>query len=263
MENNFSVKRFIKLEYFLLLVVLVIPFINVVFGSMAVFFYVAFLLVKNIDSAANFIGDYTFNKKHYSKALKWYKFAAKSNNSKLKYINNYIFIELKYGSIKKAKEVLTYIENNRDFQGEDLIDFKITESLIEYKNNNLEKSINILEPLCKKSQSASLYGALGYLLNYGKDSKKALIFNQDSLELEPNNILIKFNLAKSCYRNNQLDKSKLLLNQIISLNPNFSDPYIYLGMILKKEGKLEDSLKMIDKAHTLPESSVAYIAKNK
>lgn len=263
MNKNPSLMKFLKVEYLLLIVVLAIASFDIVAGSIVGWAYIVFVLFKNKDATAGFMGNLAFHNKKYPKALKWYTTAAKANNAKIKYINNYVFLELNHGSPEKATEVLASIEKNRDFQGEDLVSIKITESFIEWKKGNLENAISILEPLCKISQSASLYGTLGYLLNYSNNPAKALRFNLDALELEPENILIKCNLAQSYYFNNQLDKAKDLLNKIIELKPNFSEPYFYLGMILKKENNKEEAFEMFDMAYKLPGSSITYVTKER
>ncbi|SHE85217.1 tetratricopeptide repeat protein [Clostridium fallax] len=246
-------KSILTIDSIILVGAVLITFINVLVGSIIFWIYLIYKAFKHKDLIFGLLGNFAYSKKNYDKALKWYKKAALSNSSKAKIIKSYILVELKEGSLERAKNVFNKIIKSRTFYGHDLYNIKITESLIMWKEKRINDSIDILEKLLKDGENLSIYETLGYMLIANKDYLKALDINNKALEYEPSPVILA-NLGEIYYKLDKKDKSFEIFKSLIDENVNFSEPFFYCGLILKEKGNLSEAKAMFEKALSFPES---------
>lgn len=74
---------------------------------------------------------------------------------------------------------------------------------------------------------------------------------QRGLNLEPNNEKLKLALAQAWLADGQLGRSRSMLEQLISANPQLRSGWIDLGVCYSRQGELEQALKAFEKAQEL------------
>ncbi|MEQ8196464.1 MAG: hypothetical protein ABRQ27_00385 [Clostridiaceae bacterium] len=263
MKAKNVLNSFKKMDFILLFSVLALSFEKPSYGGILSWVLIFFLAVGHKDAVAAFIGNFLYRRKNFDKAIKWYKYAAKVRNTNITNIKNYIFLELKFGSIEKAQKTLKEIEENSIFTKEDLIEIKLSEATIYWKNNDINGAVRLLKPLMSNSNSSALYANLGYYMNYSNELDEALTFNSNAFKIYTNDMFIKFNLAQSYYLKGDYHSSLVLLDELIGLGARFPEPYFVKAMILKSQGFKDEAMSLFYKAYKIPSALMSYITKER
>lgn len=236
-------------------------FINPFIGSILFWGFLVYKIFQHKDFIMSFVGNLSYRKKDYDKALNWYRKAALSKNSKPKSIKSYIFLELKHGSISIAEKVFNTIVENRTFNDIELYDIKITEVFIKWKRNSIDDCINILENLLENGENLSIYESLGYMLIANKEYSKALTINKKALEYEPSFVVLA-NLGETYYNLGEKDKAFNIFKDLVDKNVTFAEPFFYYGLLLKEDRNIEAAKNMFERALNCPESFLSILTKD-
>ncbi|MBL4931200.1 tetratricopeptide repeat protein [Clostridium paridis] len=263
MKKNTLLSAFSKLDGILLVVVLIGSFLNPILGTVLGWGLVVFLIIEHRDGVAAFLGNYYYHNKKYSKAINWYKTASKIKGTNIKNVKNYVFLEINFGSIDEAEANLKVLIEKNQYKDNNLIEIKLTEAMIYWKKDDLNRAIEVLRPLMNDLNSSAIHGTLGYLLNYSDDLDEALSFNLNANTLYPEDIFIKSNLAQSYYFKKDFNEASKLLDMLLESHPRFPEPYYFKAMILKSEGLTKEAFEMFDKAYKMPAATMSYVTKER
>ncbi|NBU72099.1 MAG: tetratricopeptide repeat protein, partial [Bacteroidetes bacterium] len=83
---------------------------------------------------------------------------------------------------------------------------------------------------------------------------------QRGLNLEPNNEKLKLALAQAWLADGQLGRSRSMLEELISANPQLRSAWIDLGVCHSRQGELEQALRAFEKAQELEPSDAGMAA---
>lgn len=179
-------------------------------------------------------------------------------------INNYLIMELKYGSSKIAED---YINNNlpdlSKFNSADSLSIKVSEALIAWKNHNTDKAIEILENLLEENENTYLYETLTSLLIVNNYLDKALEVTNKALEYTDSSNVLKSNYYEIQYLLGHYTEAEEGFSSLIDENITFMEPYYYKAAILITKDKKEEAKILLEKALTFNDSLVSSINKEK
>lgn len=224
--------------------------------------YIIIKLIIHRDFSFALIGNFFYSTKKYAKSINWYKRAAKTNIAQPQYITNYAYMELKFGNIDAAGENINYILSKRIFKGKDLFTIQITQALIEWKKDNIDNCIYILENIYKNNYKAiRFYEIYGYLLLVKGDLDRALALNNEAFEHSKESAVITANLAETYYKLGNFEKAEELFKPLTEEQINFAEPYYYYALILNKTGEKVASVTLLNKALSLGESFLSNLTK--
>lgn len=188
-----------------------------------------------------------WQKGNTKKALKTFAFAEKIG--KLCPDNKFVYgyIALRYGDIDLARQVLT---NASMSNPKPPVKKRIKSmlALIEWKENNLPMAIEMLEEVIEDFKSTEVYQALGLMYILSDDAEKALEFNIEATEYNPDDLGIMDNLAQSYYLCGNKEKTIEIYEELLKKEPRFPEAYYEFGTILIENGERERGIKLIEES---------------
>lgn len=254
MNNKVDFKKYMKMDVIILVLCLVIGVIHPYVGSIAFSIFWFILIVEHRDFLAGFMGKLGVSNKNYSKAVSWYKTAAFVTSSKPKYIQNYVYCEIKYGDTEKAAKNLDRILEMRSkknkFKTEELISVYLIKSLLEWKMNEIDKSIETLNAAVEMDkENLTTKTSLAYmkLIKAGQtgDATEAYEYAKELYTLNPSDFYSKSMFALSSYLVDDKNTAEEILGEIYEGMTNIPDNFYFYGRILEEKGdyqKAYDSL---------------------
>lgn len=172
-------------------------------------------------------------------------------------------MELKFGNIDAAGEDINYILSKRIFKGKDLFTIQITQALIEWKKDNIDNCIYILENIYKNNYKAiRFYEIYGYLLLVKGDLDRALALNNEAFEHSKESAVITANLAETYYKLGSFEKAGELFKPLTEEQINFPEPYYYYALILNENGEKEKAISLLNKALSIQGSFLSNLTTN-
>lgn len=193
-------------------------------------------------------------------ALQYFEKASNSKFCKPRVYVSYAYLLLIEGKLDDCEKMLN-MASKFTLASKDNLNARITLALLNWKKNNLDESINILEELYKENKSITLYEGLGYLLILSGDYEKALKFNLEALEYDSSSSIINDNVAESYYFLGDIEKAKKIYYELTQSPLSFSEPYYYYGLIHKEEGDLESAERLFKRALKCPDSLLTGLSK--
>lgn len=180
------------------------------------------------------------------KALKLFKIADRlGGNPKTRM--NYGYIMLRIGELDKATELLTSASmaaKKTDLKKQ----IKSLLALAVWKNGNLDSAIEMMEDVITDFKSTTFYQNLGLMYVLKGDAAKALEFNLEAYDYNPDDLVIMDNLAESYACAKEMDKAREMYEKLLEKEPHFPEPYYNFGLLLTENGEKEKGIKLIEKS---------------
>lgn len=267
MNKKFDFKKLLTMDFILLGICLVIFAIHPYVGSLALWVYWFYLIVAYRDFLCGFMGQLGISNNHPNKAISWYKTAAKTTSAKVKYIRNYVYCEIKYGSVEDADRVLNKIlekrKTHKPFKGQELIDLQMVRALLEWKKGDVDKAIEILEEVFKEDKSTTVYTTIAYMKTIKGDIDKSLEFSKEAYEKFEDDILVKSIYAINLYKNDQKEEAEVIFKELCNGVYNIPDNMYFYALILMEKGNKEEAIKMLNKGLRLLKETIITIVEPK
>lgn len=206
-------------------------------------------------------GSKLYNRNNIDEAMKYFEKASNIATCKPRVIISYAYLLLREGYIEKATDTLKKIYGLK-LEEKDEMNAKMTLSLIEWKKDDLDKAIEILEEVYDKYKNSTLYESLGYMLILKGDYERALKFNQEAYDYNASDVVLD-NLGESYYYTGNHEKAYEIFEELVKKNVYFPEPYYFFGLLLKEQGKKEEALEIFNKAMSCKESFLSNLNKEK
>lgn len=100
------------------------------------------------------------------------------------------------------------------------------------------------------------YFKLGRISTLKGNREKALSYYNKGIELSPDNIALRFNLASLYDDNNDIEMAIIHYKECIKINKNFTHAYNNLALIYERQGYINKSIKLYKKTLSLDEKHV-------
>lgn len=157
----------------------------------------------------------------------------------------------KNGNLETAKEILLSVLQTE----QNIVKAIFTLGLILFSEKKYQKAYTYLKQASELTDDPKVlahYGTVLYRLGkYSEATKQySAILNQD-----PNNIGVLNNLCAIKILYGHLSEAFELANRVISIKPDYIDPYINLGNISKDMGNIEESIAFYKKALSIDPSN--------
>ncbi len=213
-----------------------------------------FLVVKRANIVASFAKS-KYNKREYPKAMKLFQLADKVGNLSVKNKMLLGYVCLRCGELDEARKHLNLCKGMipRGKPGRNQV--KNLLALVSWKEGNLPEAIEMLEEILEDDyRNTQIYQNLGILYNLSDDAEKAVKFNQEALEFNADDQIIRDNLADSLATAGKLEESARIYEELVNDDPEprFPEAYYGYGKVLIALGKKEEGLAMIRKSLEKP-----------
>jgi len=163
----------------------------------------------------------------------------------------YAFLELKFGSLKKAKKMIMWVLGEKIPQNV-RYEAKSVYAIILYKEGDLAEAKETMLSVYENYKNTNMYCTLGYLFNILETPENAVKFNEEAYEYNGDHPVIIDNLGQSCYLNGDIDRAYEIYGDLIKLEPKFPEAYYNFALVLHKRGDNERAKEMLEKALTKP-----------
>ncbi|MGL5086170.1 MAG: tetratricopeptide repeat protein [Clostridium sp.] len=261
--KNFNKEKYLTLDYILAAICIVVFVIHQYAGAMLMWGYWVYLMIAHMDFLCGFMGKLGISNNHPSKAISWYKTAAKMGNSKAKYIINYVYCEIKYGYVEDADRILTKIlkkrETHKPFKGQDVIDIQMVRALLEWKKGDVNKAIEILNVLFEQEETMTLYTTLAYMKTIKGDVIESLAFSKEAYDKFEDDILVRSIYGINLYKDGQEEVAREIFEVLSEGMTNIPDTLYFYAMILIKKGDEKEAIEMLKKAIRLLRTTIITI----
>lgn len=257
---NSAVKRLLIEVGLLFLLIFLISKVNPLFGKLLLIAYFAYKLFSLRYTFYSVKGKKLYDAGDKDGAIKWYGKAIKVHSCRPRTFISYGYLLLIEGKVDEAREIIARTEND-SLDPREKINYYTTKALIEWKSNNLNSAIEILEEANKDLKALMIYESLGYLLVISKDYDKALQFNLEAYDYDSNDEIIIDNLGETYYFLGQYDKSKELYENLIKRNLSFPEPFYYLALIYLTENREDEAKELLEKALSCPQGFLTALSK--
>ena len=213
-----------------------------------------FLVVKRANIVA-FFAKLKYNKREYPKAMKIFQLADKVGNLS---VNNKLllgYVCLRCGELQEARKHLNLCKNMIPRGRADRNQVKNLLALVSWKEGNLDEAIEMLEEILEDGyRNTQVYQNLGILYNLSGDAEKAVKFNQEALEFNEDDQIIRDNLADSLAIAGRLEESAEIYEKLVHEDPEprFPEAYYGYGKVLIALGNKDQGLGMIKKSLEKP-----------
>ena len=180
------------------------------------------------------------------KALKLFKIADRLGG-KPQTRMYYGYIMLRIGKLDTATELLTRASmtaKKTDLKKQ----IKSLLALATWKNGDLDGAIEMMEDAITDFKSTTFYQNLGLMYVLKGDAEKALRFNLEAYDYNPDDMVIMDNLAESYALCKETDKAKEMYETLLEKEPHFPEPYYNFGLLLIEEGEKDRGLELIEKS---------------
>ena len=121
-------------------------------------------------------------------------------------------------------------------------------AIAEWKSGDLDTAIEMTEDAMVDFKTTNLYQNLGLMYVLKGDARRALDFNKEAYEYNPDDMIIMDNLAESYALYGDLEKASELYEKLLEKEPHFPEPYYGYGQLLVKNGERERGIGLIEKS---------------
>lgn len=234
-----------------------------IIGAIVAFVCTIFVIIgiKRADFMYG-IGFFQYCKGNYNVAFNLMKSAYKTTKLSPHKTISYSYYLIREGRIEEADVVLnkvTYLKK-RELSPADLMNSKINRSLVLWKQDKLDKAIELLEECHKENLvSTTLYGTLGYFYILNNQLTKALEYNKQAFEYNSDNAVIADNLAYNYILFGEFEKAEEIYKKILVAKPQFIEPYYNYALLLEKRMQIKEAIEYYKKALQFSEKYLSVI----
>ena len=149
----------------------------------------------------------------------------------------------------KVKEILKKAEKAPDLTPQRRQELWVDYAVAQYKLNQLDKAINLLEASHKKGPCGTTYQCLGFLYVEAGDAEKALAYNQEAVEYDDEDPVCLDNLAQTYYRLlNDKETAKKYFDKAHEIRPGQIDTLYFLAKYDLEKGDRQAAVEKLEKA---------------
>lgn len=268
MNKKFDFKKLMSLDVILFAICLVVVFIHNYAGSLLFCLYWIYLIMAHWDLICGFMGNLGISNKKFSKAVSWYKTAAMQHNAKAKYVQNYIYCEIKYGDLERCEKNVNKILEKRvgksKFADHDLADVLMSRALLEWKMGRIDDSLKTLKEANEKNTDLlALKTTTAYmmLIKAGEleNATEAYNYAKEVYTLYPNDFMAKSMFAIAAYLIDSKEISEEILSELNEGITNIPDNLYFYGKILEENGEYEKACQVLAKGKRLLANTIIRI----
>jgi len=229
-------------------------------GNIFIVIYLAYMIYKNIPTILASRGSRAYNKGDKDNALKYFEKAVKHSQSKPYIKSSYGYLLLREGRVDEAEpyliEASEYKAKDSRFHYNSILNLAI----LNWKKGDVDKGIKLVEDIKEEYKNTIMYEILGYLYISKRDYQKALEFNQEAYDFNPDDNVIGDNLAQSHFFLGEYDQAEKLYDSIIDF-VKFPEAFYFYGLIMWKKGNYVKAYDAFEHSLTLKNSFLSNITK--
>ena len=213
-----------------------------------------FLVVKRANLMAIF-AKVKYNKRQYPEAMKLFQLANRVGNLSVSNKMLLGYVCLRCGELDEARKHLNLCKGMIPRGKPERNQVKNLLALVNWKEGNLPEAIEMLEEILADGyRNTQIYQNLGIMYNLSNDAEKAVKFNEEALEYNEDDQIIRDNLADSLAIAGRLEESAKIYKTLVSDDPEprFPEAFYGYGKVLIALGKQEEGLGMIKKSLEKP-----------
>jgi tetratricopeptide (TPR) repeat protein len=201
------------------------------------------------------------NEGKYEEGLELFSKVLKNKNVDFMTKIRYVFTELKFGSLTKAKEGISYILAEPKLARGIRYEAKAVFALILYKEGSLDDAKELMSEVYENYKNTNMYCTLGYLYNVLETPEEAVSFNLEAYEFNSSHHTVRDNLGQAYYLNGEYDKAEEIYKSLIEENPKFPEPYYNYALVLIKKGDREYANELLSEALAKPFNNLTTVTK--
>ena len=217
-----------------------------IIGVISLLALVYFLILRRSDLLA-FYARIQFQKGNFDKALRLFHIANRIGKMKPETMRYYGYMLLRSGELNLAEEVLTRASVSAKKPPEKKR-IKAMLSLVVWKKGDLDMAIEMMEEAIEDFRVSNFYRNLGLMYVLKGERQKALKFNLEAYDYNPDDMVIADNLAEAYVLCGENEKAKAIYEELLEKEPHFPEPYYGYGLLLIKSGQRERGIELIRKS---------------
>jgi tetratricopeptide (TPR) repeat protein len=172
---------------------------NRALGNLLLIAYMAFTIWKNLPMFYAVSGSKAYNKGDMDKALRLFKKASESRNTKPNIVSSYGFLLLRNGNMEEAEHYLVKASEEVDKDPRLKQSTILNLAILRWKQGRFDEAIEMVEKSKEEFKNTGVYQILGYLLMSKGDLEKSLELNTEAHEFNRSDSVIADNLAETYY----------------------------------------------------------------
>ncbi len=232
-----------------LLVIYLLFRINGIAGFAALSAWLLVAMMVNRSLFYRMRGQAEYAKGNLDNAARQFEKAVRLKKANIEMKVNYGFILLKTGKLDEAEKVLQEcVSQGRSEDEKNLA--KSNLALVFWRRGRLQEAVSMLEEVIVKYKTTAIYGSLGYLLIEMGDLEKALKFNLEAMEYNPENAIILDNLAHLYHLRGEMDRAGEMFEKLMAKDPHFPEAWYDYGRYLEDSGRGAEAAEKYEKALT-------------
>lgn len=188
-------------------------------------------VIYNRSNILASIAEVRYGMGHTESALKLYKFADKIGKMKFPHRVRRAYLTLKEGDIDEANKLFVLISMEK-LKPEQRAKLKESQALVAWKRGDLAEAIEMLEYVHNSFVSTTTYGSLGYMYIHSGNLKRALEYNLEGYEYNPENDIIVDNLAFTYLKLGDYENAEKYYLKLFEMDPKFPEGYYEYGKYL-------------------------------
>lgn len=225
------------------------------------FFYFLFNMVPKYHYLYIMRGTKLINQKKVDEGLLLFEKGA--YGKKVDYMTKirYAFLELKMGSLEKAKKMIMYILSTGKVPLNIRYEAKAIYALIQFKEGEINEAKETMLDVYENYKTTNMYCTLGYLFNILESPKKAVELNEEAYEYNSEKEVILDNLGEAYFLNDDVEKAYEIYEKLMEKNPAFPEAYYNYARVLDKKGDREKAEEMLSTALEKPFNKLTTVTK--
>ncbi|MDK2992383.1 MAG: hypothetical protein PWP48_1616 [Clostridiales bacterium] len=165
---------------------------------------------------------------------------------------SYGIIKLNEGDYQAADELFKQVLKKKKLNWTIDKIARVDRALTQWKLDNLDRAIEILEAVCQEYERADSFATLAYFYILKGDYEKAGLYNEKALEEEEDHPPALDNYGQMYYRQGDYEKAKEYFQKALDKKPTLPDSLYYMGCIAAEQGRRDEALEYINKALQSP-----------
>ncbi len=206
------------------------------------------LLGKITSKIYNGRANNAFRNGNIPETLSWLEKSYKTGCAKPKVVTTYGYMLLKYGHLEEAKKILKEQLEASGLSNSDYYNARSNYALVLWKQDQLDKAVEMFEDTIKNFKNTNIYGSLGYLYILQGDLEKALKFNLEAYEYNSTGGVILDNLGQTYYLMGDYENGEKTFSALMAVNPKFPEAYYDYALLHEKTGNREKCIEMLKNA---------------
>lgn len=193
-------------------------------------------------------------------ALKFSFKAYKIKNSSIDTVNRFVYLLLKAGKYDKSLEIIKKNED-REMTEKEHGEFLSNYALQLWKQNDINKSIEVYDDLIEIHRSTAVYVSYGYVVTLTNDLEKALSVNLEAYEYNSDSKGINDNLGLTYIKMGEFEKANDIYTDLIKKEPQFPDAYYNMASLKLLQNETKEAKLYLEQALEFSFNGLSTISK--